>query len=75
MLKNGLLYAFHALFIISRIIHIACLCHFCYINNNLFVSFSHFPDIFFCFSAYNMVACRISEARNGGQISQVPLKR
>ena len=27
------------------------------------------------FAAYNMVACRMTDARNGGNISQVPLKR
>ncbi len=33
---------------------------------------------YFCFIAYNMVACRITDARNGGQISnvrQIPLSK
>jgi len=41
-----------------------------------FVTYTHLA---FCvISAYNMVACRITDARNGGQIpgtSQVPLKK
>ncbi len=29
----------------------------------------------FFIAAYNMVACRMGDTRNGGGISQVPLKR
>ena len=32
-------------------------------------------NFFSFFAAYNMVACRMTDARNGGNISQVPLKR
>lgn len=44
--------------------------------NNLF-GFSDYVSIYISISAYNMVACRLTDMRNGNgaNISQVPLKR